>query len=62
MDDGKTTITITYECCNSTYDMTTAIPTDGSALHNASTVDTVMMWCDAQHDADHPECLTTPNL
>ncbi len=50
-----TTVTITYDC-GATYKIPTTIPATGSALHHATTVDTVTALVDAQHAADHPDC------
>jgi hypothetical protein len=54
------TISVEYECCGARYDTPTRIPDNGSALHHATTVDTVTMLADAWHDQEHPDCKETP--
>ncbi len=54
-----TTVTIEYEC-GAVYEIPTTIPAAGSALHHATTVDTVTALVDTQHAADHPDCDPNP--
>ncbi len=50
-----TTVTVEYDC-GIVYKLPTTIPDDGSALHHASTLDTVIMLADAQHDKECIQC------
>jgi hypothetical protein len=50
-----TTVIVEYDCCGRVYAVPTVVPVDGSALHHASAVDTVINIIDAQHEQDHHE-------
>lgn len=49
-----TTVEITYEWgCR--YDIPTAIPRNGSALHHSATIDTLSLLVDSQYDRECPK-------
>jgi hypothetical protein len=49
-------IEVDYDCCSAHYEFPAALHDNQLLLANASLADTIIMWADAAHDNDHPEC------
>jgi hypothetical protein len=51
-----TTIQVDFECCGDVLVLPTALRDDQTMLANASLIDTLLMYAEADHSSRHPEC------
>jgi hypothetical protein len=51
-------IEVEYECCGAKYEFPTRLASDALIMANSALADTLIMYADAQHDAEHPDCPT----
>lgn len=56
-DNMTTVMDMEFECCGTKYSVPLALGDDQMLLHQPALGDTMIMLLEAQHSAEHPECL-----